>query len=310
MVKLTTLLAVYLSENPQLKSKTRKSKRWAFGHLVYHLGDKLVENLTVDDCHRFRSALLATGLQHSSVNIALREVAAVLEWAVVVKQILPANPMRQVKQLKTSRVITTFSVLQFWRMMDCASPIWRARLLAGRFGLRRGEVLNLTQNDFRDGYILVQPKRRTAETWQWEPKTGESRAVPLLDELARILPDGFYPMLSCRLYDNNLILQDKGLLTEERRECPDQNFDRDFRRLQMRTFGRCIGQFRDLRVTFVTASLEEGVPIHVVQRFAGHKSISTTMTYYTLVRQSFAESQREKLENSLKKGLPLKEEFS
>lgn len=310
MVKLTTLCAVYLQENPQLKTKTKDGKRRAFRYLVHIAGDKTIDKLTIDDCHQFRNKLLAWGLQRSSVNIALRDVSSVLQWAMSVKQVLAANPMRQVKQLKTSRVITTFSNPQFWQMMECASPIWRARLLAGRSGLRRGEVLNLTQDDIRDGYILIQPKHQTADTWQWEPKAGEHRAVPLLQELAELLPKlEYYPMLSRRLCDNNLILQDKGLLVECRRDVPDQNFNRDFRQLQQRAFERVVGRFHDLRATFVTASLEAGIPIHVVQHWAGHRQVKTTLTYYGMVRKSFEESQRPIFENTLKIGLPKKEEL-
>lgn len=307
MVKLTTLCAVYLQENPQLKLKTKDGKQRAFRYLTHICGDKTADKLTIDDCHQFRNKLLAWGQKRSSVNIALRDVASVLQWAVAVKQVLTANPMRQVKQLKTSRVITTFSNHQFWRMVECASPIWRARLLAGRFGLRRGEVLNLTQDDIRDGYMLIQPKNRTADTWQWEPKAGEHRAVPLPAELAEFLPQlEYYPTLSRRLLDNNLILQDKELLAECRRDCPDQNFNRDFRLLQQRAFGQVVGRFHDLRATFVTASLEAGIPIHVVQQWAGHRQVKTTLTYYGMVRKSFEESQRPVLESSLKIGLPEK----
>lgn len=301
MVKLSTLICVFLQENPQLKYRTVDGKQRAFRYLSQIVGDKTVDKLTVDDCHKFRNTLLDWSLQRSSVNIALRDVASVLEWAVSVKQILPTNPMRLVKQLKTSRVITTFSNEQFWQMMKVASIIWQARLLAGRYGLRRGEVLNLTRDDIHDGYIFIQAKNETDSTWTWEPKTNECRAVFLPTELAELLPRlTFYPMLSKRIYNKNLILQDKGLLTECRRDCPDQNFNRDFRQLQRMAFGKTVGRFHDLRATFVTSSLEAGVPIHAVQRLAGHRKVQTTMTYYTAVRPAFMESQREVVENSLK----------
>ena len=306
MVKLSTLLCAYLRENPQLKKKTKDGKQRAFVYFKEIIGDKVLEKLTVDDCYRYRNGLLAQRLARSSANIYMRDISSVLEWAVRVKQLLERNPMRQVRQLKTSRKVTMFDNEQFWKLIDMASRIWRARLHAGRLGLRRGEVLNLTKDDIRDGYIFIQPKKTSVDTWAWEPKSSENRAVPLSEELTGLLEglDVYYPCLSKRLLDNNLILQDKGLLTECRRDCPDQNFNRDFRKLQLRAFDKIIGRFHDLRATFVTSSLEAGIPIHVVQSWAGHRRIETTMTYYSCVRPYFAESQREILENSLKRGLP------
>ncbi len=306
MVKLTSAISLYLQENFYLAHKTKDGKRRAFRYLVEVLGDKLINSLTLDHCEHYKRYLLVgRGLAKSSANIMMRDVGSVLQWAVEVKKLMPENPMAKVKQFKVGQnKIHIWESEHFWQMMEYASPIWQIRLLLGRCGLRRGAVLNITRDNIRDGYIFVEPKRETETTWPWAAKDHECRAIPMPDSFDDYLAltACYYPAVSVRVYENSLRLQKRGLLTETRRKTPDQNFNRDFRDLQMAAFGKLAGSFHDLRRTFITAALEGHIPLHVVKALSGHSKTETLMTYYTAVRESMLESARGILNNSIKKG--------
>jgi integrase len=310
MIRISSLIQAYLEQEFHLGWKTKDGRERSFRYLIYAVGDKLVTKLSRDDLENFKGWLIKDQkLAKSSANSHIRDIVRVLNWAVEVKRVIAESPAVGFKQFRTTpSPIRTYEDAQFGELLKAASPIWQARLWAGRFGLRRGEALNLTKANIRDGYMFVEPKKpgRDGATWLWEPKTHECRAVPLpepLTDLLDVLPC-CYPMLSMRLYGRLMKLNKRGLLSEKKRGCPDQNFNRDFRLLQQRAFGKVIGSFHDLRRTFITASLELGIPLHVVQAMSGHKKIETLMTYYTRVRWSAVESAKELLHNSVKTGLP------
>jgi len=237
----------------------------------------------------------------------LRDVSSVFGWVVKAKKLLEENPLALVKQFKVEQNrVNIYTSEQFAAMMQVASHIWQIRLLLGRCGLRRGEVLNLHKDNVRGGYIYIEPKKTTDDTWQWRARDYECRIVPAPDLLVGLLERQpcYYVSLSKRLYGNLLRMHRRGVLSARKKKCPDQNFNRDFRLLQLAAFGKQIGIFHDLRRTYITTSLECGVPLHAVQATSGIAKTKTLMTHYSIVRQSSLDCVRESLNNGLKIRLP------
>jgi len=308
MLKLSTLIDFYFEANSyQLQENTIDGKSRAFRYLIEAVGNKTIERFGVDGAETFKKFLIVEkALAKTSANMMLRDVGSIFSWAVNVKEWLDKNPFKQVKQFKVQQNrVNVYEDEQFATLMNAASPIWQIRLLLGRSGLRRGEALNLTKDNIRDGFIFIEPKRDTADTWLWTAKDYECRVVPLCDQLEELLSEaGYYVSLSKRLYSNCLRHHRQGRLSATRKKVPDQNFNRDFRLLELAAFGKRIGIFHDLRRTFITASLEENIPIQTIQAVSGIAKTRTLMTHYAVVRRSSVEGVREILNSSLKRRLP------
>jgi len=311
MLKLSSLIELYLRENGyDLADNTVDGKKRAFRYLIEAIGNKAVERVRRADCEKLKSFLVTPaeeggrGLARTSANMMLRDLSSTFKWAMEVKEMISANPFKSVRQFKVGQTrVNTFTNEQFYALLEYASPIWQARLWAGRLGMRRGEVLNMTQADIDGDYILIQPKTATNDTWPWQAKDRECRAVPILGGLREALDalPCFYPTLSRTLYGNLLSMQQHGVITQRRCKQPDGNFNRDFRKLQMKVFGKIKGTFHDLKRTFVTASLEAHIPIHIVAAVTGTRE-KTLSAHYTVVRQSFVDQSRRAIEKSIKIG--------
>lgn len=141
-------------------------------------------------------------------------------------------------------------------------------------------------------------------TWEWEPKDKEIRKVPLISQLKEMLDllNGcMYPMVSQKRYANMIHLNNLGMLTERQRKCPISNFRRIFLKIQIKAFGRQIGDFHRLRKTYTTMMCEE-LPNHFVMRLTGHSNLKT-MTYYLASRESHFEQARQIASGRIKKDL-------
>ncbi len=284
MIKLSTLCEKYLSEQWWLSDSTKETTKRAFKYLIKVTGDLLIDRVTYRHGEQYKGKLLERGSSKNTVNMYIRAMKPAFGWAVKIKM-LSENPLDHCKQIKvTQKPIRLYEDWEFWRLLRFApNDRWRAILIAARTtGLRRGELLNLTKDNIRDGFIFVEPKRNTERTWEWEPKDQEIRKVPIIEPLEEILSrlSCYYPLLTDRRYENLLRLKKVGLLTGRVRKCPDENFRRQFVNIQRKAFGKQIGDFHSWRKTFITNMLNE-LPDYFVLRLSGHSNPKTMVTYYT-----------------------------
>ncbi len=302
MIKLSTLCEQYLIEQWWLSDSTKNCVTQAFRHLTTIIGDLLIDHVTYQHGEQFKGKMLEYGSSKNTINMYLRAMKPILNWAVKIKM-LPANPFLEVKQLKvTQRPIRVYSDDEIFQMLRFApNDRWRAIILTARAtGLRRGELLNLTRENIRDRYIFVEPKTNTDRTWEWEPKDREIRSVPLIDGVAKLLDrmECFYPLLSRRRYENILRLKELSFLKGGTRGCPDQQFRRTFVRIQRKAFGRQIGNFHNFRKTYITSMVAK-MPDYFVAKLSGHANVKTLQTYYCAVRDQQYEEARQVIEKSM-----------
>lgn len=307
MVKLTTLCQVYLQENFWLAQSTQETTERAFRWLAQCIGNCLVADLTADRLEHYKGWLLKTSRQKTTANIYLRAIKTVVAWAVLTKKIIEQNPVENVKELRVTRnPVRNYDDYQVERMLRFAPNIqWQGIILVGfTTGLRRGEILNLTWENIRQGFIYVEPKRNTKYTWEWEPKDKEIRRVPLVEPVGQMfshfnreLPYLFIPpKVYCRL----ITLKDAGLLDQTRRNCPLQNFRRTLVTIHRKAFGRQIGNFKMLRSTYTTMMCDL-LPEHFTIKLLGHSS-TKTLTYYQAARESYYEIARQIASKGIKMG--------
>jgi len=199
MVKIKTLCQEYLDERDNdLADKTKENTERAFRYLVEFAGNLLVDRVDFKTILHYRKWLFTTGRSKTTANIYLRSLQPVFKYAVG-SGLLGCIPTAGVKQYRvTQRPIRVYSDWELRKMIAVAKPRWKAILLcAWTTGLRRGEILNLTRDNIRDGFVFVEPKREAKNTWLWESKTKKIRKVPLVRPLKEMLDEfsGLYPML-------------------------------------------------------------------------------------------------------------------
>jgi integrase len=132
-------------------------------------------------------------------------------------------------------------------------------LLALHAGLRRGEIFGLTCGDID----MFKGKVRVAHNYKGPTKNGKTRYVPMSEELIR-------EMVKAR----NLLLRSS---TDTVFEQMDPNPILKF--LCSSTKVPSI-RFHDLRHTFATMALENGVSPRHVAAWLGHSSVTTTLSIY------------------------------
>jgi integrase len=177
---------------------------------------------------------------------------------------------------------------------------WRALIsVAYGSGLRRGEILNLiwADVDFESHRIRVAPKKETEMMLEWEPKDHENRVLPVPEEAMQLLADlqadsvegvpcVFLPAWRWRRIQ---LMRSQGRWKKSQDLI--NNFGRNFHKLREKT-GVAECTLHDLRRSCIT-NRAKVLPIHVVQKLAGHSDIKTTQKYYLAVQEEDLEIARQ-----------------
>ena len=292
--KLTNLVCEYLQakQNRMAWSTIQLTKR-SFRYLIGLIGDIGLEFFTVEHAESFLNHLLDK-YSRTTAKIYIKTLRPVFRWAMRKKWIETDVCNISLPKGTTNRM-RIYEPSEFQAILAVANLLWRGRiLLAKTSGMRRSEVLNLNISDidYDQGVVHIQPKKETRDSWAWEPKGKCSRTVPLTETTACVLleiqdelpPGQAYLMLSELRSWRVLQMKRKGELSDRIRLCPDENFSTPFRRILQRA-RVAAGTFHDLRKTYLTEMAESGLPMHWLQKLAGHSSYQTTMTYYVAVRE-------------------------
>jgi len=153
-------------------------------------------------------------------------------------------------------------------------------------GLRPNEVRALRRRDVSlrwengepvGGFLGVREGRSYGETDT--PKTGR-REIPIAPQLARLLaPVAEGPR------EEHIALSERGTPWGQ------YGLDQAFERVRNRA-GLSGWSVYALRHYAITSWLRRGIPIHVVQKMAGHKHLSTTQRYVHHLKQDLEEAAR------------------
>lgn len=285
VTKISSLITKYLKVNKRIEVSTADLTDRAFRYLLLALDNRMLDDLTLADAEEFQAYLIDLGLSRTSVNIYVKSISPVFNWAVE-RGMCKSNPFARLKKFKITKkrpqIFTPFEIERILKV--CPDKIWQARIVLGLTSLRKGEVLNLTINDvdFVKGLVFVEPKAETAYTWRWHPKDYEQRTLPLIPQLSKLLlelyeklPNG-QPYLLLKPQRYSYLLRNRQRMNDRTRKNPDNNFGRTFKNICQRALvGGC---FHNLRKTALT-QLTSGLRLQEVQELAGHSSVETTRSY-------------------------------
>lgn len=155
--------------------------------------------------------------------------------------------------------------------------VWAFALMTG---MRSGEMFALRwcDIDFETGFISVN-KQWTSKDGLHETKANRNRVVPISPELAR-----FLRVLRAEGEQTDTLSQGNLSVTHKDYVLPRLEEWKHGEQAQvLRDFCRAIGitevKFHDLRATFITNMLSQGVPLVAVMAIVGHRKMSTTDRY-------------------------------
>jgi len=288
--------ALYVQKSALEESSVEIKKR-ALRLFVKSAGDLQIGKVGYAEAEDYRVWLVKNQTKESA-NIYLANFKPFFGW-LAKRGYIERNPFATVKLFEAdARRKEVFEPAEIERILRVADLRWQAITLLGLCSLRRSETLNLTINDlcFEKGYCRVEPKQESPTMWPWSIKNHRRAIVPMpevftlpdmvvnlhrvLRDLIADLPYG-QPYLCVQpiVYGRMLAMKMAGGLSWRWRNCPWQNFTRDWLRLLRQASVRR-KRYQDLRATLPTIMARRGVPITDTQRLLRHKSIQTTAQYY------------------------------
>lgn len=290
--------------NGQVAKSTLSDHMRALRMFMEHVGKSVrLQKISPKQAECFIAARLSSSVTVATVNKDIRTLKGIFNRAIETRCYLPSghNPFGNIKERKRAqKQVRYVSVAEYRALAKTAKNIWWKAIISTAYGsgLRRGEILNLTWSDidFENQQIHVSPKKETVETIEWEPKDHEARLLPLTEEATQLLT---YLQSECKEGCPYVFLPAWRWKYIRRRQLTGQwhegqtlvnNFDRDFHKLRGNAgVAKCT--LHDLRRSCIT-NWARILPIHVVQKLAGHSDIKTTQKYYLAVEENYLEKAR------------------
>ncbi len=254
-------------------------------------GDMAADAIDFGQIDDYRSWLIK-GRSAGSANTYLSLMKAFFGW-MAKRRFIEADPFDGVSLYPVTQAVPEqYALDEISRIFRVANPTWRAMVALALCSMREAEILNLVVSDvdFGEQVILINPKRRTAATWRWDIKDYQrayigidETIVSMLAELVEALPNGQpYVVLKERYWRRNLELQALSKLSHRKRNCPWGNFNRDYRALLRRARVKP-KRFHDLRGTFATERYNDGYDLKELQYLMRHSNVQTTARYIRTV---------------------------
>ncbi|HEX5661449.1 MAG TPA: site-specific integrase [Polyangiales bacterium] len=278
-----------------------------FGYRAYlqpRLGHMGLEEISTEEVQKLKAWMLGERkLEKGTVNNTLALLSIVLKTAIE-WHVLDKMPCR-ITRLKVSNTVPDFYDFDVFEVMvDAARELGAAHylvmLLGGDAGLRRGEIMALDQArcDTRNKKLEV-----SQSEWRGhvsETKGMAARIIPMTDRLAAAIAAHRH-LKSPRL----LVPTYKRM---PKREGPLRAGARTIRTwmTEIQTAAElpkesCTGEVHILRHSFCSHLAMRGAPAPVIQKLAGHKSLTTTLRYMHL-----APGETDRAIELLQRGQPVK----
>lgn len=298
---------LYKEQSGTVEASTIKGYRSDTRYITMYIGDVKLSDLTIPIINKWMADAVKDGYAPKTITKSFRLLKQALKYAQS-QDILTKNPCdfcKPPKRVKTP--INALSREERNRMLKLAreaqpQPLAIAVELALTTGMRRGEVCALRWSDLNDdGTVTVRRALANADGGFYvkEPKTGSSiRAIPLTSYMANLLSamrDDSKHMFE-RL-NTNFKAADPYILgtqsTESRPYNPTQ-FGKDFGSFCKMNGFDCT--FHDLRHTFATMAIGNGVDVRTVASYLGHANVSMTLDIYADVDPEAKKSAVDKIE--------------
>jgi integrase/recombinase XerD len=242
-----------------------------FKFMLKVLGDMKIASVKAKDIEQFKSDL-SKSIRKESVNSYVRYIKSI--WNLLVKlDFITINYLREVKQFKISEkeiVSFTENEMELIHNNIPHPDIKNIVMFAVETGLRISELLNLKIKniDFENEYIKVN------NTSEFKTKSGKNRLIPFNKKIIEIIDSA---LLRKNLQKTD---SDKFLFISKYNIPYKRNFVTVYfrRKLDELKFDKRY-HFHCLRATFIMNLVRKGVNPIIIQKLAGHSSLTVTQRY-------------------------------
>lgn len=242
------------------RQRSFPSKRAFVAQLFVGFGNLSLRHFTTKLVEEFQTRRLTQGNKPATVNRLLATLkhmfTKAVDWEMVEEEVL--KRVRKVKQLpENNRRLRFLSKEEMLRLKDSCNPHLRPVVLTAlNTGMRKSEILSLRwdQVDFKHGFILLEVT-----------KSGERREIPMNQILRETLQK-----IPRRLNNPHVFTDGKGKPFREVKG----SFASALRKAGIRDF-----RFHDLRHTFASHMVMEGVDLATIKELLGHKNLTMTLRY-------------------------------
>ncbi|MFC8988232.1 tyrosine-type recombinase/integrase [Streptomyces sp. NPDC057115] len=311
----------WLAQHQVNESTRRNYQGFISNHLEPALGARTIAGLTVSDVKKFQASLAADGLAASTINDRMNILRAMMSAAVKERRI-PFSPCDDVPPLKGADVAVDPdeipTLAEVYAIAAAMSEQYRLTVwLQAGAGLRISEALGLTADCQRDGFLRLR-RQISAKANQSDCVT---RFVPLKHRTADEFRDVPIPPFLEQGIGNHL--KRWGTVEIDGLEALFAPRERGKGKMPTAsTYGYHWGKAlkaagvvkpdgkpkytpHSLRHFFASTALANGVPIHEVSRWLGHRNIKTTVdTYGHLVPEAWDRC-RDVIQKALHPGAPM-----
>jgi integrase len=271
----------WLEGQTELRPRTRTAYRSNLRlHVLPRLGRRRLAEISEDDLARLIADLRAQGLSGWTIRSILTPLGRVLGHAAR-RGLIPANPMRKLERGERPAVgrreMRILDREQIGQLLEAArTPTYRALLATAIFtGLRQGELLGLTwaDVDFSGGLVRVRKSLDRPGT-RTEPKTPHAiREVALMPALGRILRE--HKLRSSFSGPGDFVFASRTSSPLNWRNVSRRGLGSALKRAEIEHV-----RWHDLRHTYASLLIAEGLNVVYVSRQLGHASADITLRVY------------------------------
>lgn len=260
-----------------LKPNTiRGYERNLSAYIQPYFGSEALESINYSSLTDFVSHLSSSGLSNTSIVYSLATFSAMFSYAIL-RGYTSSNPLLTFKYPRKNKFqYNTLTQVQLESLLEHTKDKdeFPALLFACHYGLRRGEACGIKFNDIVNDILYV---RRTVTQVQGKlsittPKNDKIRCVKLLENDRKLLLN--YNKIRKKNPSGFLMRDSEGQIVS-----PNAINKRLKKHLAMLDLPDI--RFHDLRHSYATVMMQNGVNPKIVSMVLGHSSVDITLDLYS-----------------------------
>jgi len=266
-VTVAAAIADFLSYSQKHHSPTtiERNQRISRSHLVPQMGTLVLGGISLEAIEHYKAKRLHDGAKPETVNRELQVLRKALNHQVALGK-MPSNPLQRFKLLPVVRSEVPVHLLpeQYRALVELAEePLRTMIVVAVQTGLRKTELFQLTWTrvDLQRRFILVD-----ANDGEWRPKGRKARPLPLNEEAYAALKEH---QARTRLRSRYVFCGRTGR--------PLTTLKTSWTTLRRKTGVKV--RWHDLRHTFCSWAIQDGVPVQAVAELLGHADLQMVKRY-------------------------------
>lgn len=295
-------------------SSLYERKQYVRLYIVPYIGDKLLKELCQNDVRGLYAILVKRGLSDNTIRNTRNILRAALNQAVddeiikknVAQKIIPPKSLKPPKEIKP---LSDDEVFRFCEAIHTEE--WGPMFFVDLFtGMRKSELIGLTWDcvDFDNQVIHIYRQLRLLEG------TGEYAFTPLKNKKERSIyppPHVFDVLKSVKIKQMERQLQyggewknkDNFVFTKwDGSHLSHKGAYQSFKRIA-RKIGVPEARLHDLRHTYATLSLQNGVDPKTISQMLGHATVRFTLDVYTHLTNTSARNAADKMQSYISDNL-------